>query len=434
MGEIIMRYRYLSAVLGELMIFAAAAAPPALGNTFEGDVELLKKAALLHKANFDSLLTWKGQATEEITGTGGGRPDYLARNKITFAYDQMRNAVRWNKDPQEFKAGPGAENYATEADHQSNMIIGDKSFYYSWTGQAKEDGARSYDLIVSGPEDVSEWKAYAFHFNVRWFFAHPVSDYPGDEELMRMYDIARKPKEEMYDEKTGRRLEGQVKQEGDLVILEVQLTLDTEGNKAIYRDVYDLSRGGNLIECHNANADGDYLYTYEYEEKAGIWVPKSSTRASTTKRSNGEYRRLTRTVKWDSSAINVPFAEDEFTLAKMGMRPGDQIHDRRVGLQRYTYTSELADSNLLDSAHLPTDDLNGKNETKASGVSPPAQATQVTSGTADGNVLATGKTTPNAGSRAMPSYLALLIIAVILGVAGGIYAITRRKKGGQPLR
>jgi hypothetical protein len=423
-----MRHRYLPAVLGELMIFAAAATPPALGNIFEGDVELLKKAALLHKANFDSLLTWKGQATEEITATGGGRPDYLARNKITFAYDRVHNAVRWDKDPQEFHAGLGAEEYAAEADHQSNMVIGDNSYCYSWLGRTREDGARSHDLVVGGPDDVSEWEAYAFHFNVRSFFAHPGSGYPGDEELMRMYDLARKPKEKAYDEKTGRRLEGQVKQEGDLVILEVQLTLDTEGNKAIYRDVYDLSRSGNLIECHNANPDGDYLYTYEYEEKAGIWVPKSSTRASTTKRSNGEYRRLTRTVKWDSSTVNVPFAEDEFTLAKMGMRPGDQIHDRRVGLRRYTYTSELADSNLLDSAHLPADDLNGKNEVKAISSFPHAQATQVTSGTADGNVLATGKTVPNAGRRAMPSYLALFIIAVIIGVAAGIYAITLRHR------
>jgi hypothetical protein len=422
-----MRHRYLPAVLGELMIFAAAATPPALGNIFEGDVELLKKAALLHKANSDSLLTWKGQATEEITATGGGHPDYLVRNKITFAYDQIRNAVRWNTDPQEFHSGPGAEEYAAEADHQSNMVIGDKNYYYSWVGRTREDGTRSHDLVVGGPEYASQWQSYAFHFNVRWFFANPVSDRPGDKELMRVYDHAQRPKEKAYDEKTGRRLEGQVKQEGDLVITEVQLTLDTEGNKAIYRDVYDLSRGGNLIECHHVNPDGDHLHTYEYEERAGVWVPKSYTHVCKTKKSNGAYGRLTRTIKWDSSTVNVPFAEDEFTLAKMGMRPGDQIHDHRIDM-RYTYTRTLADSNLLDSAHLPADDLNGKNETKATGVSPPAQATQVTSGTADGNVLATGKTAPNAGRRAMPSYLALFIIAVIIGVAAGIYAITLRHR------
>jgi hypothetical protein len=380
-----------------LLLSVAVAVRPALGNIFEGDVELLKKAALVHKANFDSLRTWKGEATEEITATGGGLPDYLARNKITFAYDRIHNAVRWDKDPQEFHAGPGAEDYAAEADHRSNMIIGDNSYYYSWVGRAREDGARSHDLVVGGPERSSNWGAS--QFNVGLFFAHPASELPGDEELMRMYDLARMPKEKAYDEKTGRRLEGQVTQNGDLVILKTQLTLDTEGNKVINKDVYDLSRGGNLIECHSVDPDSDNLYTYEYEEKAGVWVPKSCTRVTAAKKSNGEYRRRTRTIKWGSSTLNVPFAEDEFTLAKMGMQPGDQIHDHRVGLRRYPYTSDLADSNLLD--YLPV--------------------------AADGHPLATGGTARNAGSRAMPIYAVLFVLAVV-GIAGGIYTLTLRRR------
>ncbi len=381
-----------------LLLFAAVAVRPALGNIFEGDVELLKRAASVHKANFDSLRTWKGEATEEITATGGGLPDHLARNKITFAYDQIRNAVRWNKDPQEFHAGPGAEDYAAEADRQANMIIGDKSYYYSWVGRAAEDGARSHDLIVGGPEHISNWGA--FQFNVGLFFAHPVSEHPGDEELMRVYDLARMPKEKAYDEKTGRRLEGQVTQNGDLVTVKMQLTLDTEGNKVINKDVYDLSRGGNLIECHNVGPDSDSLHTYEYEEKAGVWVLKSCTRVSATKKSDGEYRRMTRTIKWGSSTVNVPLPKDEFTLAKMGMQPGDQIHDHRVGLRRYPYTSDLADSNLLDYRAVA----------------------------ADGHLLATGGTAPKAGRRAMPIYPVLFVFSVVVGVAGGIYALTLRRR------
>jgi hypothetical protein len=381
-----------------LLLFAAVAVRPALGNIFEGDVELLKKAASVHKANFDSLRTWKGEASEEITATGEGRPDYLARNKITFAYDRVHSAVRWDKDPQEFHAGPGAEDYAAEADHQSNMIIGGTSYYYSWVGWTAENGARSYDLIVGGPERSSNWGAS--QFNIGLFFAHPASELPGDEELMRVYNLARMPKERAYDEKTGRRLEGQVTQNGDLVIVKIELTLDTEGNKVINKDVYDLSRGGNLIECHNVSPDADNLYTYEYEEKAGVWVPKSCTRVTAAKKSNGEYRRRTRTIKWGTSTLNVPFAENEFTLAKMGMQPGDQIHDHRAGPRRYPYTGDLADSNLLDLAPVA----------------------------GDGQLLATGGTAPNTSSRAMPIYPVLVVLSVVVGVAGGVYALTLRRR------
>jgi len=60
----------------------------------QGDVELLKTVALRHKANFESILTWKGEAFEERTSTIGDWFDSMIKNKCTFAYDQLRGAVR----------------------------------------------------------------------------------------------------------------------------------------------------------------------------------------------------------------------------------------------------------------------------------------------------------------------------------------------------
>ncbi|HNY78572.1 MAG: hypothetical protein RBS72_12395 [Sedimentisphaerales bacterium] len=419
-----MRLGNLPLVLAELIITATVATRPALGNVFSGDLELLKATALLQKENAQSLLTWKAEATEEITGAGGGLPDFSARNHVTFAYDQIRNAVRWNKTPQEFHSG--VEDCGAEADYHSHMMIDDKSYSYSWNGWTDADGTRRFDLIVGGPKEARNWSLY--HFDARRFLAHPGSKEPVHDYLMHRYEIAKMPKDEGYDEERGRKLEGHVKQEGDLVIAEAQLTLGPGGEQVVGRDVFDLSRGGNLTECYSKAPAGENLYTYEYEEKAGVWILKSYTHVNKTLKRNGEYRQNRRTVKFIASTVNVPFEEDEFTPAKMGVQPGDHVHDHRVG-RRHRYASELEDSELLDSAHLTAEDPYLENEANQAEAALPLTRTPSLDGansTVDSNVPVAAEMSAAADSRATPSYVLLSVIAGVAVIAVGASVLTLR--------
>ena len=58
-----------------------------------GNTELLKIVAMKHKSNFESILTWKGEAFEVRTSTQGDWYDYLMKNKCTFAYDRLQHEV-----------------------------------------------------------------------------------------------------------------------------------------------------------------------------------------------------------------------------------------------------------------------------------------------------------------------------------------------------
>jgi len=190
----------------------------------------------------------------------------------------------------------------------------------------------------------------------------------------------------------------------------------------IEKDVYDLSRGGNLIECYNKDPDSENLYTYEYEENAGVWIVKSHTHLNKTRRSSGEYRQRTRTVKWGRSTVNVPFAEDEFTLVKMGVKPGDQIHDHRVGM-RYTYMGELTDAELLDPALLAAKDVNEPD----AGVKAPVVGTPERKiGIADANDPMPERADVTDAVRGTRIYLVLGVVAGAVGIAGGVYKLTRR--------
>ena len=96
-----MRFRYSSWILVKLIIVASVASGPVLGLSIQGDPELLKTVATRNRANYEALLTWAGEATEEITSTRGDGYDYLVRSDVTFAYDRARTAVRLHRGLEE---------------------------------------------------------------------------------------------------------------------------------------------------------------------------------------------------------------------------------------------------------------------------------------------------------------------------------------------
>jgi hypothetical protein len=298
-----------------------------------GDVELLKTVALQHKANFGSLATWKGEAFEEMLSTRGDDYDYLLRNKCIFAYDQLQNAARWNKQPQENRFVVEGKNLRDINALYNSAMVKDQSCY-RYTALGLRDGKETYHLIIAERKQARDWENVAF--DPRYFFCDPGGGGPIHDRLMFLYDNA-----------TNIELgfEWYVKRVGDLVTLEVSFG---ENNANTEKYVFDLSVRGNLLEYYNKTPGAENGREFKYEEKSAVWVPKSFKMMNITHREDGDLR-TTRSIHWSNSVVNVPFEEDEFTLEKLRVKHGDDIHDRTIGI-RYKYYGTLK---VLDKADMP---------------------------------------------------------------------------------
>jgi len=289
----------------------------------QGDAELLKIVALKHKSNFESILTWKGEAFEERTATQGDWYDYMMKNKCTFAYDQLRGAVRWNKEPQENHCiNHGEPQIDILANYNSEMFK-DQS-YYKYNGYEQPDKSVIHGLVIDSPKRASGWQEHGL--DPRYLFNEPAGG-TVHGKLMFLYNNANV--ETSYDY--------YVKREGDLVILQV-----SRDEARTHKVVYDLSRGGNVVEDYNKTPTAENIRKYEYEEKLGIWILKSYKRTNSSHRKNGEVYKSTITINWSNSVVNVPFKEDEFTVEKLGVKHGDSISDHRIN-KGYRYEGVLAE-------------------------------------------------------------------------------------------
>jgi len=309
-----------------MLTIVLSLAPPTCLAVLRGDVELLKIVALKHKANFESLVTWKGEAFEEVIATRGDNYDYMLRNNCTFAYDKLRDAARWSKQPQEHRFVMDGKNvHDILHSYNSGMIKGKHSYEYSATGQ--RDGKDTFHLRITpqvGPRGLSN-----LGFDPLGFFADPGGDEPIYDRLMWLYDNA----------DTIIKHNPQVlslKREGNLVTMKAWMP----GPKCTSIHVFDLSVGGNVIEYRNEYAKAETVHEFQYEQLSGVWVPKSYKYKNITDKQKGAgAKRTTRTIRWSNSVVNVPFEEDEFALEKLGVKPGDDIHDHITG-KRYKYGTD----------------------------------------------------------------------------------------------
>jgi len=312
-----------------LIIVVSLNSPSCLA-IIKGDMELLKIVALKHKSNFESLLTWKSEAFEERTSTQGDTYNYMLKSKFTLAYDQLQNAVRWNMEPQEYHAEKNGVRFKPSLSrYNSGMITDQASYTYRCSGTDAK-GNEVYRIIIAGPERGVKEAAHS-GLDPRYFY-NDAGTFHIYSRLMFLYEHANNPK----------LTERHVKREGNHVIMTLEKKTD-EGGTRTQRYVFDLSAGGNVVEFYNSGPGYENHRKYEYEEKSGVWVLKSYKRWNTTHhKDNKEPLRSTRTITWSNSVVNVPFEEDEFTLAKMGVRVGDDIQDMRLGML-YKYGGVLAE-------------------------------------------------------------------------------------------
>ena len=125
------------------------------------------------------------------------------------------------------------------------------------------------------------------------------------------------------------------------------------------------------------------------------------------------------------------FDEDEFTVEKLGLKSGDDIHDHVVGM-RYTYKGALTDSELLesvDTANMPVSEMSSEggsvpvpNDIDTAVTQHPGKEPNVA---VQGEMLS--ETTPGTlDTDGTNTYAHAIVAAIVIGLAAIVYMLSRR--------
>ncbi len=293
-----------------------------------GDVELLNLVANGYKSNFERIRTLSGAAT--ITTIGNYQDDPTVTVElgadVAFAYDCDRGAKRWNYVYVSAKVTTG-DGKTTErprgSDYQNlvSAMFKDGAFYrYNDYDLKRHENPQQAQIRHAENANVSN---FSEDFDPVFFHSNRGL---GVDEDIRLYVTH-------WDDPE---LNAAVRREGDIVILET----NTPQSKAICK--YDLAKGCNLVEMElnlfESEAQVDLKFSWEWREAEGVFTVARYTELEETRYVGNPAANTaqTREVVFHDVKVNEPLPESEFTLAALGVKPGDRIVDNRTGVS-YVY-------------------------------------------------------------------------------------------------
>ena len=212
-----------------------------------------------------------------------------------------------------------------------------------------------------------------------------------------------------------------VSRSGDLV------TLEMANDKLIDKYVFDLSKGGTIVEWYNYNKTNNVVNTLKctYENKSGTWILKTYYKTNYDPRQEDIYTQ-TRLLKFNNSVVNVPFEDDEFTIDKMGIKNGELIQDQIAGIM-YRYGVASGDIKELDMIYTPSEIIKSENseETKEILQDDIVQE-DVFSANNEANKTSKDNIILASESESTHIYTYVVIVAFIFGLAIAGYILTRK--------
>ena len=377
-----------------------------------GDMELLKTVALANKSNYESILTWKCDIYEEINAAIGDSYKQTLNSECVMVYDQLEQAVRWNKTPQEHFIEEEGKRRIDETDNNNyyNSSMFKKATYYYYEGdwQPDEPNNRFYILTINDAKKAQGLSE--FSFDPRLLLATPFGK-PIYSRLMFLYENVKDSDQDAVN----------VSRSGDLV------TLEMSNDKLIDKYVFDLSKGGTIVEWYNYNKTNNVVNTLKctYENKSGAWILKTHYKTNYDPRQEDIYTQ-TRLLKFNNSVVSVPFEDDEFSIDKMGIKNGELIQDQIAGIM-YRYGVTSGDIKELDMIDTPSEIIKSENleETKDILQEDIVQE-DVFSANNEANKTSKDNIILASESESTHIYTYVVIVAFIFGLAIVGYILTRK--------
>jgi len=320
-----------------IIIFAA---PPAWA-LLEGDPELLRITAKAQTENRNRIESWQGQAQVETSREDANGVMHLERSLYDFVFSRKHDATKWK--------WTGQKRYIRE-----DLLTGEDPPSENWPHNIKTEmrkgnafyvcppDLRAENALVIWPREKSQDGVYSYSFDPMWYLTGKMTvdldDLP--EMLLIFYRRANDPKFAPYNKLT-------VKRDGDLVVFE------TRFDDLVNRHTFDLSKGGCTMEYYAQSENGTELRQWIYEQKDGVWAPKTFIFSHKTKTPGalGQIKR-TRKVNFINNVLNQPIPPSEFSIKSLGLRDGGRISDRRT--KRFLIYHEEDEEQLLQELGLLT--------------------------------------------------------------------------------
>lgn len=266
-----------------------------------GQFELLDQVQVLHEANFQTIVTWHGEATVDTIDHEGDSVDHRV-SKVTFAYRARPSAwvFSWEYTDCNIPIYNGA---TTGAMYRDNL-----SYSYIITPAA----ANIVQGVVISADPLPEYGPMSTVFLPKSFF------YIRNGELAKRFANWRSHQSSDW-------LIGTIERAGPLVLI-------NKGNCKLpgveSRYIFDLSKSGNLIEFVAKDNVREEKWVNEWVNVDGAWVPEFVTYEN--RRHDGT-RLSRRRIDWLSNHVNDKLPDSSFSLEAMGVKEGARVNDIRTG-------------------------------------------------------------------------------------------------------
>ena len=288
-------------------------------NLSSADVDRIKILAEANRKNRASIRTWSGkfEILDERKGIhefGGQEIEERSKRGIgEFAYDADREALRWNRETVSHKGKQGGKSADLFAYKNSGMLA--DGAFHTYERQPEEEDQPHRVLIQDKARIADRPRGESFHPMEDAFWLEGM---PADGWLAQLAGSS-----EDYLSHWSLDVQGE----------EIALVMTGTDNAFTLTYKFDTSKGGNLVlvDQHSNTGPFSNKVEYEYEEVSGCYVP---LRWVETEENDGEFQMRERRIL--AAQVNQPLDDSAFTLAAMGVQPGDLVMDTRADLH-YVY-------------------------------------------------------------------------------------------------
>lgn len=288
------------------------------------DVALLKEAAMRHRANRESIVTWRGRVAVTTSTVKPEEPkSETSHATVAFAWNVSSSQKRWN-----WKMNRDGETPEGAGPLESGMIS-DGAYYWLKTN----DRSQGCYVTVYPPNEAVKAMESPFTTVLDPEFWLTYYGAKVDEYLLAMHN-------QWHELQKRKDMSHKLTRQDNVVTIETSMELP--GRKGVVsRMSFDLSQAGNLVLWSNDDPNVTQQWEWKHEKVAGLWVPKEvSIEHEQRKRPSSRTRKLV----WLENVLNDDFDSDAFSLAAMGARPGDVVTDTRSGVEYKLTRDDIPDA------------------------------------------------------------------------------------------
>ena len=286
-----------------------------------GDKALLRLVAGENKANRSALRTWQGKVTFK-TSTAQALPQVKKQRAgqtrtITYAWDGA--ARRYSFLTNEPWEGAGDKPAFPFTQLRWGAIRTPEGYFHvtPWKGEDKKDGKRKRPITIFDRPTLQIGPPSA----------ESRDDFSPDFDPILYMDVMR---EDAYPWLMGLHDNWERYKHYELGVIRAgeQVTVTIRQAKVLdQRYIFDLGKGGNLVSNHNQDDLVEAKRSREFNKISDVWVPVSA-RTEMRNLSSGVVDLAE--VTWFENKVNQPVPPSAFALASLGLKPGDEVNDKRI--------------------------------------------------------------------------------------------------------